>query len=222
MKIYFTALYHHPSGAKLSFQSNWIADNQALLFISDFEKTGRFFNITVHDDLGQQWNIKEFKKIMTKTAGSAKDITIHFDAAFNKSDQAAGLGWVIDYNRDDESFVEKNNKQLNGITSNNEAEYAALYYSIEHALKIADGNMQVIRCSGDALTVINQMKGEWPCYDLDLNTWAEKIDRLLSSEGMTSIYFHITRNQNKNAHKLAEQAINHTDIKSLNKTGKDD
>ncbi|MFB1080875.1 reverse transcriptase-like protein [Jeotgalibacillus sp. JSM ZJ347] len=222
MEIYFSAQYEHPSGAKVSFQSDWIHDNQALLFLADFEKTGRFSDIVIHDDLDQQWNIKEFKKLMSRTSGSAKNITIYFDAAFSKTDQTAGLGWTLEYKKDEESFIEKNNKQLGQITSNNEAEYAALYYAIDHAIKVADGHQQIIHCYGDALTVVNQMSGEWPCYDQVLSNWADKIDSLINKHGMSGEYHHIGRNQNKTAHKLASQAFNNRDIKSLNRNEKDD
>lgn len=222
LKIYFTAQYEHPSGTVLSFQSDWIDESKVILFLNDFEKTGRFSDVTIHDDLGQSWSVKEFKKLMIKTSGAAKDITIHFDAAYVKSEMTAGLGWTIDYHKDGIAFTEKRNKQLTQIHSNNEAEYAALYYGILHALKIADGHQQVITCYGDALTITNQMSGEWPCYDQELTRWADKIDHLLNEHKMTAEYLHIGRNQNKPAHKLAQQAIEKTVIKSLNRNDKDE
>ncbi|MDZ5711960.1 reverse transcriptase-like protein [Jeotgalibacillus haloalkalitolerans] len=222
MKVYFSAKYEHPSGTSIQFQSDWAEDNQALLFIADFEKTGRFSEVIVHDDLDQQWSVKEFKKLMTKATGAAKDLTVYFDAAYSKTDQSAGLGWMIEYRRDHESYTEKRNKLLHDVQSNNEAEYAALYYAIHHAIEIAAGHQQLIRCYGDALTVTNQMSGEWPCYDQDLTNWADKIDLLLTDHGMTAEYVHIGRNHNKSAHKLAHQAMNDTNIKSLNRNDKDE
>ncbi|WP_404403418.1 reverse transcriptase-like protein [Jeotgalibacillus malaysiensis] len=222
MKIYFTAQYEHPSGESIAFQSDWIDDHYALSFISDFERTGRFAMISIHDDLGQQWSTKEFKKLMAKSSGAAKDISLHFDATYFKAGSTAGLGWTIEYVKDGESFIEKRNKKISQIQSNNEAEYAALYYALEHALKIAEGFQQVIRCYGDALTVTNQMSGEWPCYDQELSKWADRIDLLLSNQKMTADYLHIGRTQNKPAHKLAQQAMDQTDIKSLNRNDKDE
>ncbi len=217
MKIYFTAQYEHPSGTAIQLQTDWTDEKNAFLFLNDFEKTGRFNSITVHDDLGQQWNIKEFKKLMNKTAGAAKDITIHFDAAFSKSDLKAGLGWVINYIKDGTEVVEKRNKLITQIHSNNEAEYAALYYAIQHALDIANGHTQILTSYGDALTITNQMSGEWPCYDQELVNWADKIDHLLKKHGMQAEYYHIGRNLNREAHRLSRQAIEETEIKSLNR-----
>ncbi|KIL48877.1 hypothetical protein KP77_20880 [Jeotgalibacillus alimentarius] len=222
MNIFFKATYQHPSGSYITFQSSWIDEKSAPLFIQDFEKTGRFHSITIHDDLGQEWTVKEFKKLMTKTEGEAKNIHVLFDASFDKGTRETGLGWIITYDRNGESVVEKSNRFVSGVSSNNEAEYMSLYYALEHAIRVANGHIQQITCSGDALTVINQLSGEWPSYDENLNKWADRIEKLAADKKMPLVFKHITRSNNKGAHKLADQARSNVNIKSQSRTDKDE
>ncbi len=214
LNVRFMASYKHPKHQKIEIITSFLDESLALDYIQDFEKTGRFNSIIIEDDLGQQWNVKEFKKLLHKTEGQVKNISVLFDASYNKHSRESGLGWIIEYDKGQETYTERENRVISGLASNNEAEYASLYYALKHAIELSEGNQQLLEVSGDSLVVINQMSGEWPCYDQNLVYWIEKVESLLSDRGYKAAYRHITRKGNKKADKLSNQALQDEKIKS--------
>lgn len=72
-----------------------------------------------------------------------------------------------------------------------------------------------VKCFGDSLVVINQMRGDWASYDQELNDWADRIDLGFDTLQINPIYKMINRNDNKEADKLASQALQDISISSV-------
>lgn len=210
-KIHTT--YKLKTATKTVFISDWIPDHQVLRVMEDLEKTGRFFNIEVEDDTGITWTKKEVQKLLTKIQDEPDELILYFDGSYQKGTNQAGLGIVLYFKQGKERVRHRFNSRIDQMDSNNEAEYAALYYSLKRIedLKIK-GKKIVIR--GDSQGLLMQLKGEWPCYEDNLNRWLDKIEAKIEQLKLHPVYEPIPRNENKEADKLASQAIQGVEIES--------
>jgi ribonuclease HI len=89
-----------------------------------------------------------------------------------------------------------------GHQDNNVAEYVALLEAIQHALEV---KAKVLHVFSDSELVVKQMKGEYQCRSprlYSLNWTCRKLARALDFQ-----IFHIRRELNREANKLANQAI---------------
>ena len=105
----------------------------------------------------------------------------------------------------------RKNAQLDSLLSNNEAEYAALHFCLTE-LEWLDIHHLEVRFLGDSQVVIHQMAGEWPVYEPQFATWAERIDKKLEALHITPQYELIGRKQNTEADRLATQALEGIEI----------
>ncbi|WP_312609319.1 reverse transcriptase-like protein, partial [Mammaliicoccus sciuri] len=83
----------------------------------------------------------------------------------------SGLGVVVYYKIGEYAYRLRKNQPFKGITKN-EAEYAALFEAVK-ALKDLGASRNSVTIRGDSLVVMNQLKGEWPCYDDIHNKWLD-------------------------------------------------
>ncbi|MFK4997802.1 reverse transcriptase-like protein [Bacillus sp. N9] len=110
------------------------------------------------------------------------------------------------YEKGDETYRFRFNAKLDELESNNEAEYAALYNGLLLLEEIGIHHMPcVIR--GDSQGVLMQLAGEWPCYEPALNRWLDRMEAKIKKLGMKPSYEIISRKENKEADKLASQAL---------------
>ncbi|GFZ85716.1 hypothetical protein GCM10010978_27250 [Compostibacillus humi] len=77
--------------------------------------------------------------------------------------------------------------------------------------------MPVVFC-GDAQVVINQLTGEWPCYEEELAKWMDRIESKLEKMGIQPEFVLKTRNDNKEADQLASQALRGIELTSTIET----
>ncbi|WP_224654344.1 hypothetical protein, partial [Escherichia coli] len=59
------------------------------------------------------------------------NITVFCDGGFDLATKAAGIGCVIYYDQNGKSYRLRRNASVEELLSNNEAEYAALYFSLQ-------------------------------------------------------------------------------------------
>ncbi len=62
--------------------------------------------------------------------------------------------------------------------------------------------------------MINQLLGEWPCLEQQLNRWADRIEDKLHHLGIRPEYSAISRKKNEEADQLASQALREVEITS--------
>lgn len=211
MKFVIEWAYKTPKGAETIFRSEEMSAAHALMIAEDLERTGRVKQLTLTDQHDSTWMIKELKKYLKEIETEPHNVTVYFDGGFDRGTSTSGLGCVIYYEQNGKSFRLRKNAYATGLVSNNEAEYAALNLSLVE-LELLDVHGMTVRFIGDSQVVINQMNGEWPAYEKELASWADRIDGRLQVLGITPEYELVPRKENAEADKLATQALNGIDI----------
>jgi len=185
----------------------------ALIIAEDLEKTGRAHEITFTDEKELKWNKKELKKLLEEVKEEPQDVTVFFDGGFDRADKLAGIGVIVYYKQNDKHYRIRRNLLLEQLETNNESEYAAFYESLRIFEEIGVHHQTCI-FKGDSQVVLNQLSGEWPCFDDVLNKWADRIEEKMETLGINPLYVSISRKENKEADALATQALEGTSIDS--------
>jgi ribonuclease HI len=207
--------YKHPkTGIKTRFVSDPMSLEEALFVASDLENTGRLTEITFIDSKSVSWTKKELLKLTKVKKEEPRDIRLSFDGGFKADTQKSGQGVVITFSQNGVSYRLKKNSSLENIESNNESEYAALWIGAKELETLGVQYEEVI-IKGDSKVVIEQMKGEWPCYEPNLQKWADKIESIFKKLQIEPVYEWAARNENKAADQLVQQALNGKIIKSV-------
>ncbi|WP_409301276.1 reverse transcriptase-like protein [Peribacillus sp. SCS-155] len=213
MKVLILWTYGGSKRPEAAFTSDFIQAEKALLIADDLEKTGRLKNIEFKDEVGTTWNKKELKKLLTKIEEEPQDVTVYFDGGYQKENGRTGIGIVIYYRQGKKEWRVRKNLSLSEILSNNEAEYAACYEAVNQLQELGVHH-QKVRIKGDSQVVLNQLSGEWPCFEEELNRWLDRIEAKIEQLGIIPEYEHVPRKENHEADKLATQALNGESITS--------
>lgn len=207
MNILIKWIYRTSKGTETLFHSEEMPAAQALLIAEDIERTGRAKNITFIDQFDSTWTIKEMKGYLKGIETEPHNIKVYFDGGFDRSTSKSGLGCVIYYEQSGKSYRLRRNAPSNELTSNNEAEYAALYLSLQE-LELLKVHHLPVQFIGDSQVVINHLSEEWPVIQKDLSSWADRIDMKIKSLGIQPVYELVQRKLNDEADRLATQALN--------------
>ena len=211
MKIRIEWTYKTPKGTETVFHSEDMPIAQALLIAEDMERTGRAKKVTFTDQFDSTWTIKEMKSYLKELETEPHNVTVYFDGGFDIATRSSGLGCVIYYDQSGKSYRVRRNAPSAELTSNNEAEYAALYLNLQE-LELLNVHHQPVRFIGDSQVVINHLNGEWPVIEKELSKWADRIERKLKDLGIRPEYELVPRKSNAEADRLATQALNGIEI----------
>ncbi|MFZ3579115.1 reverse transcriptase-like protein [Virgibacillus sp. DJP39] len=214
MKVKLKWLYKGKKTEELEFESAWATQDSMEQLLPDIEKTGRVKQLTIMDEMGNEWTQKEFFKLKETIEYEAHDIVVYFDGGFDLNTGSAGLGVVIYYKKNHIRYRLRTNHFIETMESNNEAEYAALHYAV---MKLEEMGVHHLPCTfkGDSQGVLKQLEGEWPCYEENLNAWLDRIELKLEELGIKPIGEVISRKENKEADRLAGQALKRVDVHSV-------
>ncbi|MBM4762058.1 ribonuclease H family protein [Bacillus sp. B15-48] len=188
------------------FTSDWLEGEVALHTAEDLERLGRADDIRFSDEVGTNWNIKELRKLLAEIEEEPHDLTVYFDGGFDRSTNLAGLGAIIYYHQGKKKYRLRANQMVEELQTNNEAEYAAFYFALT---LLEELGVHHLSCEfrGDSQVVLKQLEGEWPCYEESLNRWLDRIENKIKELGLYSKFIPIDRKGNKEADKLASQAL---------------
>lgn len=211
MKLSIEWLYETAKNQQVTFRSEAIPAAHVAVLVEDMKKTGRMKSVTLTDEHDSTWTLKELKKYLTELETEPHQIVVYFDGGFNREQKIAGLGIVIYFVQNHKNYRLRMNQQAQYLTSNNEAEYAALYYAVEQ-LEELGAHHQSIEIYGDSQVVINEMNGEWAVTDTALTAWADKVEHKLHKLGLHAKYQYIERKLNDEADQLANQALQGKEI----------
>ncbi|RHW38285.1 hypothetical protein D1B33_05200 [Lysinibacillus yapensis] len=203
--------YKSKNGIETIFRSDEMPPAHALAIAEDLEKTGRTSKMTFIDQHDSTWMAKELKKYLKELETEPHHVQVYFDGGFDLQTKDSGLGIAIYYEQNGKSYRLRRNAPAIGLVSNNESEYAALHLAIVE-LDLLGVHHQTVCFLGDSQVVINQMSGEWPAYEKELASWADRIDEKLNNLGITPEYELIPRKLNAEADRLATQALQGIDI----------
>lgn len=207
--IHWTYFFHKRGTA--SFHSDWLQAENALLIVEDLEKSGRLKDVEFEDEVGTVWTKKELTKLLTTIEDEPQNVIVYFDGGFHKNEALSGLGIAIYFEQNKKKWRIRKNALLEQLDSNNEAEYAAFYEALKQLEELGVHHQSCI-FKGDSLVVLNQLSGEWPCYEQPLNRWIDRIEMKLKTLGLCPVYEPISRKDNQEADGLATQALNGEDI----------
>lgn len=125
---------------------------------------------------------------------------LYFDGCSKGNPGPSGIGAVL-YNNHNEIWSDS--KYIGDNRTNNEAEYSALIFGLEEAIRL---KISTISVCGDSLLVINQINGLYKIRNHKLIPLYEKI--MLLKQQFTYIDFnHIYRENNKRADQLSNLAL---------------
>lgn len=204
----FQIEWHYKSSKykQLIFTSDFTDANEALMIVGDLEKTGRTKEIFLLDEQQQKWTVKEAKKLLQEVQTEPHDIVAYFDGGYEHDTLLAGLGVVIYFKQNNNTYRIRRNSRLQEIESNNEAEYAAFYYLIQELEELGVHHIPVT-FRGDSQVVLNQLAGEWPCFEEEFNRYLDRIEDKMQELGIRPVYEPISRKENEEADQLATQAL---------------
>ncbi len=211
MKYKIEWSYHVKGKEKVPFTSDYISGELAIQIGEEVEKTGKAAELLFTDEMGTSWTLKELKKLVNEVEEDPHELLVFFDGGFKKDTAVAGLGAVIFFKQGKKKFRIRANQRIDEMDTNNEAEYAALYFALTILEEL---KVRHLPCEfrGDSQGVLKQLEGEWPCYEDVLNKWLDRIEAKIKSLGLSPNYMVIPRNDNKDADKLASQAIEGKEI----------
>lgn len=220
MHVLIEWTYKTPRGTETIFRSEEMRAAKALLFAEDIERTGRAKNIVFTDQLDTIWTLKEMRKYLKEIVTEPHNITVYFDGGFDRETNKSGMGCVIYYEQNGKSYRLRRNAPSVELTSNNEAEYAALYLCLQE-LELLDVHHLPVRFIGDSQVVINQLSEEWPTLENNLSRWADRIEAKLKDLTIQATYELVGRKRNSEADRLATQALHDISITATSEIVKD-
>jgi ribonuclease HI len=206
MKYKLEWTYKIKGNGNVVFTSEWIDGELALSLGDEIEKSGKCAELIYYDEAGTTWRTKEMKKLLEEVEEEPHDLLVYFDGGYNKETKEAGLGAVIYYKQGKKKFRIRANEMFGEIENNSEAEYAAMYQTLNLLEEMGVSHM-TCEFKGDAQGILMQLKGEWPCYEENLNRWLDRIEEKINKLSIHATFTPIPRNENKEADKLAAQAL---------------
>ncbi|WP_175639587.1 ribonuclease H family protein [Metabacillus schmidteae] len=193
--------------------SDFLSLNEIIMITEDILQTGRVKEISFTSEDGQSWTLKELKKLKDIVKDEPHDVVAYFDGGYHKNTKLAGFGAVIYFTQNGNRHRIRMNERADEIESNNEAEYAAFAYLVK-VLEEYGITRQKVLFKGDSQVVLNQLSGEWPCYEPEFNVWLDRIEDKLKKLKITPQYEAVSRKENTEADKLATQALEGIEINS--------
>jgi ribonuclease HI len=198
--------YNTVKSQEVTLTTEIMQAKKALMIAEDFLKTGRTKDLVFYDEQHTMWTKKEFEKLLKEVEEEPHHIEVFFDGGYDIQTKRAGSGVAIYYTRNNKDFRIRANNVLEGLENNNEAEYAAFWQGVLQLEELGVRNTGVI-FKGDSQVVLNQLSGEWPCFEDEFNRWLDRIEEKLKELKIKPTYTSISRKENREADQLASQAL---------------
>ena len=145
---------------------------------------------------GTLWPIDSQTRIKPQQA----TITAFCDGGARGNPGPAGFGVYIE-NENGEKVAELS--EYLGVRTNNFAEYSGLLAALEFALRYDHPRLKVV---SDSELMVKQIKGQYKVKSLDLRPLYEEACRRIGGLDFFQIQ-HVLRNKNKDADRLANEAM---------------
>lgn len=129
-----------------------------------------------------------------------KKYIIYSDGGARGNPGPAAIGAVI---KDEKNKIVEEISKIIGETTNNQAEYQAILAGLEAAKKLG---AEVVECFLDSELVVKQLRHEYKVKNKELAPLFVKVHNL-SLQFKKISFIHIRREQNKEADKLVNEAL---------------
>lgn len=138
-------------------------------------------------------------------------LNVFTDGASRGNPGLAGAGVHI---TDETGDVIAQTRRFLGDATNNSAEYSALLLSLELLEKIIDGGYGKtdVVFHSDSQLLVNQISGKFRFRDERLSEMGKKFHAGVKSMKLSYRIVHVSRNENKIADKLANEAIDKREV----------
>lgn len=206
MKVMIEWNYQTVKKQEVILTTELLPASEALIISDDFEKTGRTKALNFYDERNTKWTKKELQKLLKEIETEPHDIVAYFDGGYHRQERKAGIGIVLYFTQNNKKYRIRKNLVVTEINSNNEAEYIAFWSVLQLFEEISVHHMPVV-FRGDSHVVLNQLSGDWPCYEESLNKWLDRIESKIKVLGLIPKYEPISRKENSEADKLASQSL---------------
>ncbi|MBI5181625.1 MAG: ribonuclease HI family protein [Nitrospirae bacterium] len=143
--------------------------------------------------------------MIKKVESDATDLIIYTDGVSRGNPGDAGIGVII---KDAGGKVIDEIGRYIGIATNNIAEYSALVAALKYAVRHKAGSMKIF---SDSELMVKQMNGEYRVKDGDIAILFKEAQTLIErvkGQGSRVVITHILREENREADKLANRAVN--------------
>ena len=144
---------------------------------------------------------KEAKKSPQLPPPTIKEIeeafSLYFDGAYKRKEGKATVGMVV-FNPSNEKVMERGLVLLD-LSSNNEAEYAALLIGLEWCVS---NNINRLNVYGDSMLIVKQVQGIWSCKSDKLASKLREVKSLLRRITHAQIHY-VGRTKNQVVDALA-------------------
>ena len=148
---------------------------------------------------------KEIKSSPPPLPSAVKEIeqafALYFDGAYKRKEGKAAAGIVV-FNPVKEKVMERGMVLLN-VSSNNEAEYAALIAGLEWC---ASNEISRLNVYGDSMLIVKQVQGIWSCKSDKLSSKLREVKGLLRRIKHHQIHY-VGRASNHDADALASESL---------------
>ena len=131
---------------------------------------------------------------------TSKRLIIYTDGASSGNPGPSSIGVVI---QDGQGRVINRISRRIGLATNNQAEYRAIIAALEEAHRLGAGEVGI---KSDSELVVKQLKGHYRVKKATLRPLYQKVVQLIGSLEAFTIT-HIPRTQNREADRLAGQAL---------------
>ncbi len=133
-------------------------------------------------------------------------IKIHTDGGARGNPGPAAIGVVIEGS----GIGKKTYQEYIGETTNNEAEYRALVLALKKLKQLLGGEKlkdYKIECYADSELMVKQLNGEYKVKEKDIQGFFMEVWNLKLELDVPISFHHIAREQNSEADKLVNQAL---------------
>ncbi len=148
----------------------------------------------------------------------SKTIYINTDGGSRGNPGPAAIG-VVFYNSEEEQI--HGYKEYIGEGTNNEAEYKAIIKALQILLQskwFAQNNIadKIVICRLDSQLVVEQINGNYKIKQDHLKTFMIQIRAMIDQMHLNISFVHVPREENKDADKLVNEALDEKIAKPLN------
>lgn len=101
--------------------------------------------------------------------------------------------------------------RMDGIRTNNEAEWEAVATGIESIMEYDNDAVSII-IIGDSLLVINQLSGIYRIRDFKLRSYFDRIQNVKLQQGVAYFFYHVKREYNTEMDIACKEARNNENV----------
>jgi ribonuclease HI len=130
-------------------------------------------------------------------------LILHTDGGARGNPGPAAIGVVVEIEKDGQTTLIAELGHTIGIATNNVAEYRAIIRGLEEAQRLG---AHTVTCLLDSLLVVEQLNGNYRVKSADMKPLHARVQELRQHFALVS-FQHISREQNQEADKLVNEAL---------------